>query len=222
MKTRNKYKSRDGVWHEDFVVDEGREVRVPLWAADSFRADLVRSFGATDALDVHRPGFRVAGSTTRDSVSSARQEMIDRARSGWRMDKRRPPDDDDDDDEDDLDREVGADRARAIRARRGMIDRAANAWRDAVPQPALVGPGPRAFVEQVGRTGGGSENTGPGPGSTLSSPTAGPAPERPDPNDDQAKRDAAWKSYKDQLSSAWRGMGPAAAGPSLEWTGAGT
>jgi hypothetical protein len=174
---RNKYKSRDGRWIDDYVVDDGGEVKVPLHMCDAYRADLVRSFGAADALDLHKPGYRVASRFARDTVSSAR---------------------------------------------RGMISRAAGAWRDAAPQPALVGPGPRAFVEQVGRTGGGLENTGPGPGSTLPAPSAGPAPERPDPNNDQAKRDAAWKAYKDQLGNAWRGMGPAAAGPSPEWTGAGT
>jgi hypothetical protein len=228
-------RSRDGRWLDDYVVDEGGLVHVPLALADGYRRDLVDHF-ATDTLAVHKPGFRTAthvgddhqrkagAEILRDGARQARDTWLQQMSDAWRMDaKRKPPDDDDDDDEDDLDREVGADRARAIRARRGMIDRAANAWRDAAPQPANIAPGPRAFVEQVGsRVGNGPGIPGPGPASTLPAPTAGPAPERPDPNNAQAKRDAAWRSYRDQLSTAWRGMGPSAAGPSLEWKGAGT
>jgi hypothetical protein len=74
-KTKNKHRHRDGVWHDDYVVDDGGEVRVPLALADGYRRDLVNSF-ATDTLDAHRPGFRIAGQATRDVVSSAREEMV--------------------------------------------------------------------------------------------------------------------------------------------------
>jgi hypothetical protein len=106
MAKRNK--SRDG-YYPEHIAQDGEEIRHPLYLADGYRADLVRSFGAVPDLSLHQPGFRVADQATRDKVRVARQEMIDSARSGWLMDKRRPPDDDDDDDddgdEDDLRRE---------------------------------------------------------------------------------------------------------------------
>jgi hypothetical protein len=101
MANKHKHK-RDGRYIDDYVVEDGGEVRVPAYLADGWRGDLVRSFGATDTLDAHRPGFRLPTKFARDVVRTARQEMIDRARSGWLMDKRRPPDDDDDDDDEDV------------------------------------------------------------------------------------------------------------------------
>src|SRR6516164_8649099 len=118
---KNKHKHRDGRWHDDFVVGDGDEVWVPLHLADGYRGDLVRSFSADAAvLDAHRPGFRVADQASRDVVADARRGMIDQARSGWRMDKRRPPDDPDDDDEDEDDVEDSV-RAPAVRARRCWV-----------------------------------------------------------------------------------------------------
>jgi hypothetical protein len=200
---RNKYKSRDGRWIDDVIIPDGGEVRVPLSLADGYRRDLVNSLAPTDTLDAHKPGFRLPSPLARDVVRTAREEMLDRARSGWIADKRRPPDDD-----------VGDSRARWVRSLQ-------DAWRDVAPQATLLGAGPSGFVE-VGARPRRPGITGPGPSATLANPTAGPAPERPDPNDDQAKRDAAWSRYKDQLSNAWRGMGPTAAAPSPEWTGPGT
>jgi hypothetical protein len=93
-------------------------------------------------LSLHQPGFRLADQASRDKLRLARQEMIDRARSGWLTDKRRPPDDDPDDpddpDEDDLDREDrrSADsrsladiRAGAIKAREAWVRSLSDAWR---------------------------------------------------------------------------------------------
>jgi hypothetical protein len=82
-------RTRDGRWIDDYVVEDGGEVRVPAYLADGWRGDLVRRFGATDTLDAHRPGYRLPSNLARDVVREARQEMIDRATSGWLMDKRR-------------------------------------------------------------------------------------------------------------------------------------
>jgi hypothetical protein len=95
MKTRSRPKrTRDGRYIDDYVVEDQGEVRVPLALADGYRADLVRSFGATDTLDAHKPGFRMPDQATRDAVSLARSEMVARATSGWRPDIRRPADED--------------------------------------------------------------------------------------------------------------------------------
>src|SRR6516162_1078460 len=146
MKTRNKLK-RDGRWLDDFVVEDGAEVRVPLHLADGYRRDLVNSFAALDA-DLHKSGFRIASQASRDAVSSARCE----AWRGFNFDvaadaRRKPPPDDDDDDGDDED-EPGdsSPRAAAIRARDAWVRDLRDAWRDAKPLPVVVGAGPKQFV----------------------------------------------------------------------------
>jgi hypothetical protein len=95
----NKHKHKRDGRYIDYVVEDGEEITASIFALDGFKRDMVRHFGAIDTLDAHKPGFRLPSRFARDIVRTARNEMIDRARSGWLMDKRRPPDDDDDDDD---------------------------------------------------------------------------------------------------------------------------
>jgi hypothetical protein len=44
----------------------------------------------------------------------------------------------------------------------------------------------------------------------------------PDESDGQAKRDAAWRSYRDRLGEAWRGPGPSMVGAGPGWVGPGS
>jgi hypothetical protein len=221
---KNKHKPRDG-YYPEHIAQDGEEIHHPLYLADGYRRDLVQSFGAVPDLSLHQSGYRVADQATRDKVRVARQEMIDRARSGWRMDKRRPPDDDDDDDddEDDLRRE-GTDsrsladiRAPAIKAREAWVRSLSDAWRSPVatlpayPETRIHGlpkPGARPFARDV-------TAAGPGKAATL------PPSEADDP---QERRDAAWNRWKDEQQNAWRsvGPGPGQAGASSSYRGAGS
>ena len=63
-------RKRDGRWADDICAD-GEEVVCPLFMADAFRRDLVRSFGSVAAADLHRPGFRVLDRAGRDRVQQA-------------------------------------------------------------------------------------------------------------------------------------------------------
>jgi hypothetical protein len=103
MANKHKHK-RDGRWIDDYEVDDGGEVSVNVMTCDA-KPRWVRPLSDAEAvlLDGHRPGYRVADQVAdrqrvhvdiaRDGARAAREEMIDRARSGWRMDKRRPEDD---------------------------------------------------------------------------------------------------------------------------------
>jgi hypothetical protein len=96
-------------------------------------------------------------------------------------------------------------------------------WRSPGPQVMAVGPGPKSFVERVGRrtapTFGSSP--GPGPAATLPAPAAGAAPARPIPDDPQKRRDQVYQEYAASLGNAWRspGAGPSNIGPSASWKG---
>jgi hypothetical protein len=232
LKNKHKHRPRDAyAWSDDPVVEDGDPpVRVPIMVCDNRPGWVrpltgaqvaerlaVRDAGFTSAgkpdLSLHQPGFRLADQATRDSVSSARNEMIARATSCWQTDnRRRPPDDDPDDpDEDELDRERdrrSADsrsladiRAGAIRARESYVRRLQDAWRTPKPGPALE---PR-FSRDAAEPDNGSS------AETMRRHL------RSEPDDDaQARRDAAWNSYKDNLQRAWMNPGP---GPN--WKGAG-
>jgi hypothetical protein len=230
---KNKHKHRDGHYPEH-IAQDGEEIHHPLWLADGYRRDLVQSFGAVDAADLslHQAGYRVADQATRDRVRVARQEMIDRATSGWLMDKRRPPDDDDDDDEDEDDlrredrrsadgRSLADIRAGAIKARESWVRSLSDAWRTpaatlaAYPETRIHGR-PRPDAGYPPRDAAGPPSAGPGPAATLS---AGGVPDDP-----QKRRDEAWNRWKDEQQNAWRsvGPGPSVAGASSSYRGAGS
>jgi hypothetical protein len=140
-------RTRDGRYVDD-VAAEGERIAVSLMMCDSHPRRwpgyaVPLSAGEAALL---RPGFRLADAATRDSVTSARNEMIARSHSAWMDGKRRrePPDDDDDDD--DLDREnrdrqsvarnqaprlnsLADIRRPAIEAREAMIRRMQDAWK---------------------------------------------------------------------------------------------
>jgi hypothetical protein len=178
---------------DDYVVEDGGEVRVPVMLCDA------------DSLAGFRPGFvpmtwkEIA---QRRAAFDARFEMDERAREAWRDGKRRrEPDPDPDDDVDDANP-----RALSIRARDAYVRSLADAPSRVLPDCA---PDRRAA--------GGSDRH-----AALSAPSAASAPQRPEPDDPQAERDAAWNSYRDQLGSAWKaGPGPAAAAASAAWKGPG-
>jgi hypothetical protein len=233
MKTGNKPKrTRDG-HYPDHIAQDGEEIHHPLYLADGYRRDLVQSFGAVPDLSLHQSGYRVADQATRDSVSSARNEMIARAESGWRLDKRREPpdggDDDDNDNGDDEDRLRREDRrsadgrsladirAGAIKAREAWVRSLSDAWRTpaatlpAYPETRTHGrPGPDAGYPTRDAA------AGPGPAATLS---AGGVPDDP-----QKRRDEAWNRWRDEQQNAWRsvGPGPSVVGASSSYKGAGS
>jgi hypothetical protein len=167
-------------------------------------------------LDRHKGGFRTTDQVSdrqrkagleiaREGVRSARDAWIEQMSGAWETDKRRKRDededpddpDDPDPDEDALDREFGADRARAIRARQKMIDRATSAWRAPATPTALPSPNP------LNRR----------PGLNARPPTGDAAP--PD-------REAMYEQRKRDLESAWKNVGasPSCIGPSPDWVGA--
>jgi hypothetical protein len=106
--TKQRKRTRDGRWIDDYVVEDKGEVRVPIMLADSQPRKWPGWVSplTADKLDpsLHQPGFRMADAATRDKVRVARQEMIDRAGSGWMDGKRRrePPDDDENGDDPDV------------------------------------------------------------------------------------------------------------------------
>jgi hypothetical protein len=261
MAKRNKHRDADA-WGSDPVVEDGDPpIRVPMmvcdtkstgWARPLTDAQVAERLAVRDGrrlrdqglhgdadvdLSLHQPGFRVADQATRDKVRLAREEMVDRATSGWRLDKRRPPDDDPDDpDEDDLDRErdrrskssdarqggTYLDRVRrpAIEAREAWVRSLSDAWRTpaatlAAPSPNRAYGLPAANAKPFTRDAAGPALAGPGPAATLSGGGV--------PDDPQKRRDAAWNSYKDDLQNAWRsvGPGPSVAGASASYRGPG-
>jgi hypothetical protein len=218
---------RDGKWVDgpDRVLDEGETLRVPLFLQDSKRTQLRDTFRLDDAgLDHFRPGYRMLGDKARETVRNARQEMIDNATNAWRMDgrKRKPPDDDEDEDNYDEDengtgdrhpkkaddagcyqaadrdaRQYGSDRLRDDIRRRSIEARAAwiRALGDAWKRPGGYQPTPDPFQRTYGQK---------RPIEPRSVSNGGRPMADATPDDIQARRDAAWNSYKDQLSNAWR------------------
>jgi hypothetical protein len=99
----------DGHWVDNNdEVEDGTTLRVRMqempFLRDSKPTQLTDTFHVDDAdLDAHRPGYRILGDKARETVRNARQEMIDRTTSAWRMDdaRRRKADPDDEDDDDD-------------------------------------------------------------------------------------------------------------------------
>jgi hypothetical protein len=187
---KNKHKPRDG-YYPEHIAEDGEEIFHPLFLADGYRRDLVQSFGAVPDLSLHQSGYRVADEATRDKVRAARQEMIDRATSGWRKDIR-PPDDDPDDpdpDEDDLNRErdrrsrssdARDPRAAARAAYDAMVRRAENAWRTPPNAKQLrdaADPGNSELIRRHLRT---------------------------EEDDPQARRDEAYRNYCASISQAWK------------------
>jgi hypothetical protein len=203
MKTRHKH--RDG-YYPEHIAQDGEEIHHPLYLADGYRRDLVQSFGAVPDLSLHQAGYRVADQATRDKVRLARQEMIDRATSGWLMDKRRPPDDDDgddddddDDDEDNLRREnqdARDPRAGARAAYDAMCARIQNAWRtppmgphcDHMRRPARVPFGRDAAEPDNGSS-----------AETMRRHLRGS-----DPEDAAEIKERAYQDYVASISQAWK------------------
>jgi hypothetical protein len=206
--------ARDGHWvDENDEIKNGTTLRVRMQDMPFLRdgrTQLTDTFKVDDAgLDQFRPGYRQLGDKARETVRNARQEMIDRATSAWRMDarKRKPePDEDDDDDENGNndaraqeknphqrpatqsahDRQHFSDR-RLDDIRAEMIQRLTDAWKSAAT------PNPKERTTNVPRRNAGlSTRDG-------AEPDAG---SRPD--DLQAKRDEAWNSYRASLSEAWK------------------
>jgi hypothetical protein len=200
MKTNTKHKPCDGRYLDDYVVDDGEEVRVPIFALDGFRADLVRKFGGTlDASDLDR----LARISARGKAVEARDAMIRAAEEAWRgpgsrpgrlhavtADARRKPPPDDEPDEDDDDDDTTDVRAPSIRARDRYVASLADAWRTR----------PNCAPAQNGRDG--------APAPDLRRPVIR-APERLAP-DDAAQPDnstLAEERYRERcadLESAWR------------------
>jgi hypothetical protein len=176
---RNRNRTRDR-YEPDPVARDGESIAVPIELCD------------------HRPGYAAPSWKQIADRAAARQLMIDRARTGWLMDKRRPRDDDEDDDDDDDD---ANDRARARRgaadarsAYLEMCDRLESSWRS--PPPAASFPMGLRGRDAAERT--------------LSTPSAPSAPRRPvpgstaDPFDPQKKRDMVYESYAASLSEQWK------------------
>jgi hypothetical protein len=240
--TRERRRHRDGRWIDDVVVDEGAEVRVPAMLMDGRPKGWVSPL--TDAqvklLDQHKTGFRTIDQVTdrtglsdlktaRDGARSAREDYLRDLNSAWKTDARRKrddpdddPDDPDDPAEDALDREFGADRARAIRAREAYERRLRDAWR--TPAPSLAAH-PGKLATELRRPNADTAErhasaSGPGPAATLSPGGV------PDPDDPQKRRDAAWAEYSNSLSQAWKngasrnaGPGPSVVGAGPSWKG---
>jgi hypothetical protein len=139
---------------------------------------------------LHRPGFRIADQSTRDSVSSARSELIDRSVEAWRgkvggisstFDTRTDP----------------------PGGREAWVQGLRDAWK----RPATHAPSPD-------RTSGlARDNAGPFLRDEVS---CGPGPARtlpPNGADDnpQALREAAYAEYAATITNAWKSAPPSAA-----------
>jgi hypothetical protein len=105
----NKHKhKRDGRWIDDYEVEDGSEVRVPIMLADSAPRKWPGwvsplSDAEVKLLDQHKSGFRTTDQITdhqakagteiaRDGVRSAREAYLRDLNSAWKLDKRKPPD----------------------------------------------------------------------------------------------------------------------------------
>jgi hypothetical protein len=218
---RNKHK-RDGRYIDDYVVEDGGLVRVPAYLADGWRGNMVRSFDQ-NILDAHRPGYRLPPSfaATAD-VRAARREMIDRQREAWRgpgqctqagtlIDARRKPPPDDDDDEDDPEVQD----ARRFASREAWVRGLQDQWRVPASSPNRTHGRLMANADVSA--------SGPGPAATAPANAGATAPQRPIPDDPQAKRDQAYQEYSAAISNAWRspGAGPQRPGAGPNWKGPG-
>jgi hypothetical protein len=183
---KNKHKPRDSyAWGDDPVIEDGGSVRVPITLCDA------------NKLLGHRPGWIAPLS---EEQIAARQEMIDRQREAWRgpgmlddkihasiCDRRkRPPDDDPDDDDEDQDI---AD-ARRFASREAYVARLGDAWRT----PVVNNLPP---TKRIGRDAAEPDNS-------SSAETMRRHLRVDDPDDAQARRDAAAAEYAASLSNAWR------------------
>jgi hypothetical protein len=241
---------------DDCEVKDGESVRTPLFLTDTVRFEnhqphFVRATAGADLnLADHQPGFRYATDAARAAVRDARDQMIRRAESAWRLDarpqftcpechgtgkdpdgdsdddkcdecggtgsirgpnrlssfqrrdpgpypdadlrldrKRRPPDDDDDDDADDA-------RRRKRAARDAYVRKICDAWR--TPARDAAEPDNSSPPEVMRRHLRGDEpdhDAGAMLRGHLSTEASAGA---------QAKRDAAWARYRDNLQNAWQ------------------
>jgi hypothetical protein len=175
MKTKHKRDSY--AFGDDPVIEDGGSVRVPITLCDS------------NKLLGHRPGW--IAPLSREQIA-ARQEMIDRQREAWRgsgltnvkADSRRKPDPDDDPDEDDDEDQDIAD-ARRFASREAYVAGLRDAWRT---PPRLLS----------------STRDAAEPDNSSSAETMRHHLRGDDPDDAQARRDAAAAEYAASISNAWR------------------
>jgi hypothetical protein len=121
----------------DEEVEDGRSVRVPMMLMDGRRpgldlADAQRAV-MRQPMTPWRSGYALLTDEQVAARQAARQGMIDRATSAWRMDAKRRKPDNDDEDGDNNDRKRAADagdqRKAAIAARNGYVKRLTDAWK---------------------------------------------------------------------------------------------
>jgi hypothetical protein len=187
MKTKRRLLSNhDGRYTDDPVIEDGDPpLRVPMLTCDS------------NKLLGHRPGWVAPLS---EEQIAARQEMIDRQREAWRgqlspngtvlspngtLDSRRKPDPDDDPDEDDEDQDIAD--ARRFASREAYVARLGDAWRTS----------PRLLSNHSTRDAAEPDNSS--PLDVMRAHLRGS-----DPDDAQARRDAAAAEYAASISNAWR------------------
>jgi hypothetical protein len=167
---RDRFRVRDD---DDGICADGERVSVPLALMDG-----------QPMTTPARPGFATLDAEQVAARRSARQEMIDRSVTAWRMDARKKPpkDDPDDPDGDEIEHEWEPEfDARAARkaARDGYIARLTDAWRSPVDaaQPDLGTPPDELMRRHL----------------------------KSDPDDDvAARKERAYQDYTTSLSNAWR------------------
>jgi hypothetical protein len=159
-------------------------------------------------MDAHRPGYVELSDEQIAKRQDARQEMIDRATSAWRMDAKRkkpPPDDDDGLSTVDKQSRATADaRADARASYDSMCARLRDSWKTSSESRNLFS---RDAAEPDLST---------PPSELMRRHTSDPN----DPADVQARRDKAYRGYTTALSEAWR-SGPGAAPAEHAIVGAG-
>ena len=191
-------RKRDGYqFDDDEQVEDGRTVRTPMMLMDGrngrvFLSDTVRFD------ENHQPHFVRAADETdaRAAARDAREEMIDRATSAWRNPL-------------DAHRKAAATAQKQANMRFSATAENADPSRisDARDARAVANASYDAMcarLQDAWRT----------PGRDFAQPDMGTRPEdlalmrrhlRTEPDDDaQARRDAAWAQYRDQLGNAWK------------------
>jgi hypothetical protein len=173
---------------DDEVVEDGDTVHVLLMLCDSMAG--------------RRPGYAQPTDEQIVQRRAPRDRYIRDLSSAWRMDSRKSPDPDDDPDEDDdNDNNNNNDGRGGARLRRRNSDDAQVAARKAttLAYDQMVKRAENAWRQPVGPVRDNGEPDMSSSAETMRHHL------RTEPDEDvQARRDAAWAQYRDQLANAWK------------------
>ena len=171
---------------DDEVVEDGDTVHVPLMLCDSMAG--------------RRPGYAQLTDEQVVQRQAPRDRYIRGLNSAWRMDSRKPPDPDDDDEDDDDDDNNDNGRGGARPRRRNSEDAQVAARKAATRSYHQM---VRRLEDAWRRPVGSVRDNGEPDMSSSAETMRHHLRTEPDENA-QARRDAVWAQYPDQLGNAWK------------------